>query len=66
MANPRVFTVGAVQGLDGSPIRVSVDYGAVRVHGDAMLGPAQQETFAALFVHASWLAGKHDDEDGGA
>lgn len=52
---PAVEHVGSVQDMAGRALHVSVNGGTVTV-GEHVLGVAQLETFAALFVRACWLA----------
>lgn len=69
--NPAVFEVGSVITLDGVPVHVGVDYDSIAVRGatSVRMSRQQAETFAQLFIHASWLAGQQEkrmdeDEDG--
>ena len=62
MSNPAVFEVGSVNSLDGVPVHVGVDYDSISIRGatSARLSREQAETFAQLFIHASWLAGQQE------
>lgn len=60
MARPPVYEVGHVETIGGTRIHVGVDHGLVRLRGDGLLNPGQQESFAQLFVRACWLAGQQD------
>ena len=60
MGNAYVREVGHVETIDGTRIHVGVDYDSVRIRGDGHLNAAQAETFAQLFVHACWAAGRQD------
>ena len=60
--NPAVFEVGSVTILDGVPVHVGVDYDSITIRGatHARLSREQAETFAQLWVRASWLAGQQE------
>ena len=61
MASGYVFEAGSVTAMDGSTIRVGVDHDAVWVRSNgAPMNRQQAETFAQLFVHACWAAGRQD------
>lgn len=63
MANPHVFEVGAVEGIDGIPVHVGVDYGAVVIRsGGATLNRDQQETLFQMLARAVRLAGRNEGD----
>ena len=55
--DPNVREIGRVEDIDGVPVIIGVDYGAVTLSG-LRLDSAAQEEFGRLFVAATWQAGQ--------